>query len=94
MNKNERPVAWEIVNAAKRTQAVVDAVQDITGDRVQALDTFTELPMTIAPGSGFPVAVSRSVGNSFPTVVELTWREQSIGRSAPKKKVSTQTLYL
>jgi hypothetical protein len=93
-NSRGMPTGYEIVNGAKKTEAIVESIADVTGDQIDALDTFTELPLTIAPGLSFPVAISRSLANSYPTVVELTWRERTVNSHRVKRRARTVRLYM
>ena len=88
------PTGYEIVNGSKKTEAVVDSITDVTGDSIDALDTFTELPMIVAPGMSFPIGISRSLANSYPTVVEIRWRERAVDRRRVGRKVRMVRMYL
>jgi hypothetical protein len=88
------PSAFEIVNGSKKTVGIVKEIIDETGDHNSALAEFVGLPIEVAPGASFPLAVARTLANSYPTIVELNWQERSVDSQRLKGKLRSVRLYL
>ncbi len=88
------PSRFEIVNGSKQIVAIVSAVDDVTGDPIDALDKFIDFPAEIAPGMSFPIGVSRTFANSYPTVVDLTWTERRASQKRVSRRIRKVRLYL
>lgn len=93
-DRYERPTGFEIVNVSKNTFARLEKVEEVTGDIGGALDVPLELPVTVAPGASIPLSVSRSMANSYPTIVRITWHESAGNDTRYGKAQRSQTLYL
>jgi len=88
------PSRFEAVNLSKATVATLLSVDDITGDQIPALDFNLALPVEVPPGTGVPMGVSRSMANSAPTLVRLTWTERRVRSKRASKRQYEQRLYL
>jgi hypothetical protein len=92
--KKGNPSKFEFFNVSKATIARVTDVADVTGDSSPALDFEIKLPVDVAPGASLPASLSRTLGNSSPTVVRITWAERPITRKRFGRSERTQTLWL
>lgn len=88
------PSAYEAVNLSKGTVANLLSVEDITGDHSPALGFHVPLPVDVPPGTGVPMAIERTLANSYPTLVRLEWTERRARSNRGSKRVYSQTLFL